>query len=388
MSTIPEPIDIVFSFDTTGSMYPCLTQVRRKVEAVIKRLFSQISGLRIGVITHGDYCDAPDTITMLDLTDNVDKICSFVRNAPATYGGDAPECYELVLHKARSLAWRSGKSKVLVMIGDDVPHGPSYPQNTLNLDWRNELGLLMEGNINVYGVQCLARHRSTSFYKEIAEKTGGFHLELHQFSAITDLVMAVCYKQDGAEALNTFEAEVQNSGRMTDNVGACFDIMAGRTPRVVKSSASSWRTSSSARRVIDTLTAKADIDPSKLVPVHPSRFQVLGVDGDCPIKAFVGDNSLAFKTGRGFYQFTKTVTVQPQKEVVLVDDSTGAMFSGDQARTMLGLPNAGVGGNVRLRPSSLPGFTAFIQSTSHNRKLLGGTKFLYEMDDWDREAAA
>jgi hypothetical protein len=52
--TIPEPIDVVFSFDTTGSMYPCLSQVRRSVKETAKRLFAEIKGLRVGVIAHGD----------------------------------------------------------------------------------------------------------------------------------------------------------------------------------------------------------------------------------------------------------------------------------------------------------------------------------------------
>ena len=64
-----DTIDIVFSFDTTGSMYPCLTQVRRKVKETVKFLFEEVPNIRIGIITHGDYCDGDDVITMLDLTD-------------------------------------------------------------------------------------------------------------------------------------------------------------------------------------------------------------------------------------------------------------------------------------------------------------------------------
>ena len=134
MST--ESIDLVFSFDTTGSMYPCLTQVRRQVEATTKRLFKDIPNIRIGIIAHGDYCDGRDVLTKLDLTNDQSKICNFIRKAPATYGGDAPECYELALHESRSFSWTSGRTKVLVLIGDDVPHGPTYPQNTKNLDSR------------------------------------------------------------------------------------------------------------------------------------------------------------------------------------------------------------------------------------------------------------
>lgn len=54
-------IEIVFSFDTTGSMYPCLTQVRRKIKNTVNRLLNEIPGIRIGIIAHGDYCDEKTT---------------------------------------------------------------------------------------------------------------------------------------------------------------------------------------------------------------------------------------------------------------------------------------------------------------------------------------
>ena len=379
---LPQPIDVVFSFDTTGSMASCIGQVRRRIQETCERLFKQIPNLHIGIIGHGDYCDGSKVITILDLTDNIAQIVDFVGTVPATGGGDLPEAYELVLRKVRSLSWRAGKSKVLVMLGDDVPHGPSYPGNMLKIDWRNEIQLLLEAGINIYGVQCLSRNHAKSFYQEIAKVTGGFHLELHQFSAINDLVMAVCYKQDSAEALSKFEAEVESSGRMTDVVGSCFDVMAGRPKRTVRVTADSWRGSSSASSIT---ASSSKVDVTKLTPVHPSRFQVLDIDSPVAIKGFVESNGLSFKQGRGFYEFTKSVTVQPYKEVVLYDKTTGAMFSGADARTMIGLPKAGTGGNVKLRPGPLSGFTAFIQSTSVNRRLLSGTKFLYETPDWDRK---
>ena len=383
MTTV-DPIDVVISWDTTGSMYSCLSEVRRKVEQLVQRLFSQIPGLHIGVITHGDYCDAPNIITKLDLTSDEKKICTFVRTAPRTYGGDAPECYELVLHEARSFAWRAGKSKVLILIGDDVPHGPEYRQNTKNLDWRNEISLLMEAGVHIYGVQALARRHATHFYKEIAHKTGGLHLELYQFSAVNDLVMAVCYKQESAAAFEKYEAEVESAGRMTDTTGAIFDVLAGREVRKIHATRGFSGYGGGTRSRSTTIVSSGDVDESKLVPVHPSRFQVLDIDTNYAIREFVQDRGLLFKTGRGFYEFTKTVTVQPYKEVVLVNQSTGAMFSGNAARGMLGLTTDGSGGNVRLRPGALKGYTAFIQSTSYNRKLLSGTSFLYEVEDWER----
>src|SRR5580704_12128334 len=96
------PVEVVFSFDTTGSMYPCLTQVRRNIKDTVTRLVKEVPAIRIGIIAHGDYCDKGSTyITKrLNLTDNADAICKFVTKVEPTGGGDAPECYELVLHEA------------------------------------------------------------------------------------------------------------------------------------------------------------------------------------------------------------------------------------------------------------------------------------------------
>lgn len=56
-----------------------------------------------------------------------------------------------------------------------------------------------------------------------------------------------------------------------------------------------------------------------LTPVNPARFQVLDVDERCDIRTFVQKNSLIFKTGQGFYEFTKPEKISDKKEVVLVD---------------------------------------------------------------------
>jgi hypothetical protein len=114
--------------------------------------------------------------------------------------------------------------------------------------------------------------------------------------------------------------------------------------------------------------------------VAPGRFQFLDVDENIPIKDFVTENGLKFKPGRGFYEFTKTETIQGRKEIVLMDRKTGDLFSGDGARDMLGLPP---GETVRIRPANLEKYVVFVQSTSNNRKLMGGSRFLYEVEDYD-----
>ena len=48
----------------------------------------------------------------------------------------------------------------------------------------------------------------------------------------------------------------------------------------------------------------------------------------------------------------------------------------------LGLPESG---SARIKPTSLDKYVVFVQSTSVNRKLIGKTKFLYEVDDWSAD---
>ena len=132
-----------------------------------RRLIKEIPGIKIGIIAQGDYCERDTTyiIKTLDLSDDVDKICNFVQNVDATYGRDAPECYELVLHEAQSFFWSDSTTtnKALVLIGDDIPDPPA--QNPQKLNWRQEVDKLADMGVMVYGVQALNRPYATPFYQ-------------------------------------------------------------------------------------------------------------------------------------------------------------------------------------------------------------------------------
>ena len=352
--------EVVFSFDTTGSMYTCLTQVRRDISNCVDRLFSEIGtdNLRIGITAHGDYCDEHTSYVTkhLPLTNKKADIVDFVHNCGNTGGGDAAECYELVLHEAaKDYAWTKGWNKALVMIGDDLPHEPSYPLNKKKINWRTECDNLAMMGIQVHGVQALSRKHADKFYAEISSKTNGVHVPLEQFNSITDLVCAVCYREARPSVLEKFEREVQAGGRYSRAMQHTFDKMLGRT-----------------RGAGDGALAGASLNA-----VPPGRFQVLKVDKDCSIKEFVQAQGVTFKVGRGFYEFTKPEVIQDRKEIVLMDPKTGDMFEGDYARTLINAPRGG-SGNRRVAPAEID-FIPFIQSTSATRKLIAGTRFLYEI---------
>ena len=61
----------------------------------------------------------------------------------------------MVLHEARTkLSWTPGTQRSMVMIGDAIPHDPTYSMNTLKLDWKKEAKQLYDDlGVKIYSVQ-------------------------------------------------------------------------------------------------------------------------------------------------------------------------------------------------------------------------------------------
>ena len=350
-------------------------------------MFSEFSDLRLGIIAHGDYCDKDDpyTIRVMDLTRDENKLCEFVKETQKTYGGDADECYELVLNTARTVInWRDEAQRVLVLIGDASPHGIRYPQNTEHLDWEEEAKKLGKDDVKIFSVHALSYYRRSSkgFYKSIAELSGGVYLTLDQFNEIVELIKATCYQQGGEEKLNEYISIIRDNGKMTNSMDRNFRRLKGE--KVDEAEYSYGRTSTRKRTSRKTSDESVTIkEMAELEPVMPGRFQVMIVDENCDIKGFVTKNGIEFKKGRGFYELTKAETVQQYKEIIMQDKETGEMFVGSQVREKLGLqPQTEKGGvNEKLYAKDAKEFTIFVQSTSVNRKLIAGTTFLYEISD-------
>jgi small GTP-binding protein len=224
-------VEIVFSFDTTGSMSSCIKEVMKKVKETTTRLMKDIKDIRIGIIAHGDYCDYNTyVVKCLDLTSDCDKIKKFVDGVASTTGGDAPEAYELALREARFFSWEDDTSKALVMIGDEVPHPPSFTTERIN--WWEELDCLVNMGVKVYGVRALSSNHSIPFYKEMSEKSGTVSINFNSFHLIVDMFLAICYREASAEKLQEFQAEVQKEGKMTEEMGTIFETLAKPNPTI------------------------------------------------------------------------------------------------------------------------------------------------------------
>lgn len=103
----------------------------------------------------------------------------------------------------------------------------------------------------------------------------------------------------------------------------------------------------------------------------------------------------SYVIGQTFYQLMKTETIQPTKQVLLQEKGKKAIWGGEQARDLIGLPKASSGVSIKVKPGNHAGYDVFIQSTSVNRKLPRGTKVLIDVtmteslkSTWDHLAVA
>lgn len=91
------------------------------------------------------------------------------------------------------------------------------------------------------------------------------------------------------------------------------------------------------------------------------------------------DCGLRYEKGCAYYQLVKTKErpselVQYSKRVAIRKKDSGNVYVGDVAREMLGLPEYAA---VRIKAEDNPDYDVFIQSSSVNRHLVGGTSLLY-----------
>jgi hypothetical protein len=126
----------------------------------------------------------------------------------------------------------------------------------------------------------------------------------------------------------------------------------------------------------DMSGVKAQTVKAKLAPIDRREVKVLDVHRESIIREFVEKElRKSMLKGAAFYQLVKTEKkVQDYKTLIIREKKTGDLFTGAQARTLLGLPH---NGDVKIVPGNHGAYDIFVQSTSVNRKLPPGTQVLY-----------
>jgi hypothetical protein len=124
--------DVLFLFDTTGSMGGALEGAKEQMLSVQDRIRAEIPDVQFAVAEHKDYPfepygDPEDFPWKLrqPVTADKDKILAAIEPMTADGGNDSPESYAGALHQADvdpAVGWRSGSRRLIVLIADDMPH--------------------------------------------------------------------------------------------------------------------------------------------------------------------------------------------------------------------------------------------------------------------------
>ena len=135
--------EIVIAFDTTGPLSTILDVVSTKLQDTLQRLQTDIPGIGIGLIAHGDFCD-PDTnksydIRYEDIKTDVEELCEFVSECVTNNGRDSEESYTFFTGLlCDNLTWTPGSQRAVVIFADAQSRGTDFYSEE-NAEWKEEL---------------------------------------------------------------------------------------------------------------------------------------------------------------------------------------------------------------------------------------------------------
>ena len=154
-SAAPAPqTDVMFLFDTSGSMNGALGEAKEEINAVISQISASVPDAAFGVAnvedypsydegsltetkTEAEYEEDPEKPWRLDqpVTTEQSKALAAIEalSGPtvAHGGGDSPEAYGRALWETDTnpqVGWRPGARHLIVLIADQVPHNPNVDE--------------------------------------------------------------------------------------------------------------------------------------------------------------------------------------------------------------------------------------------------------------------
>ena len=146
-------LDLVFVFDSTGSMGGIILEVKTRIRELAKVMHYLVPSVRIGLVTYRDWkkYDLDDyeyTVKYLPLTkadaDGINSLEAFLRTTEAYGGGDIPEAVQAGLEVAlQKMGWNKTTKKVIIVFGDAPPHAEDNglaKVYALCKDWHNKTG--------------------------------------------------------------------------------------------------------------------------------------------------------------------------------------------------------------------------------------------------------
>ncbi len=153
----PAHTDVLFLFDTSGSMSGELAEAKEKVASVMETVSAHLPDAQFGVAnvedipgynegafteteTEQQYAENKEKAWRLDqsITTDRTKVLSTINALTIGYGGDGPEAYSRALWESDTnptVGWRPGSRHEIVLIADNVPHDVNLNEGLPESQW-------------------------------------------------------------------------------------------------------------------------------------------------------------------------------------------------------------------------------------------------------------
>jgi len=142
----PPQTDVMFVFDTSGSMAGPLEEAKSEIQEVMSSIAGSLPDVQFGLAEVRDYGgsvydpESSDEPWRLDvpLTSNSSAVREAIGGLTAEGGGDAPEAYGRALWETDtnpSVGWRPEASHVIALVADNVPHDNNLDEGLPEDEW-------------------------------------------------------------------------------------------------------------------------------------------------------------------------------------------------------------------------------------------------------------
>lgn len=116
-------LEIVFVFDSTGSMSGTILDTKNTIAQMLSVLRTLVPDARIGLVTYRDRSPNEEYLVRhVPLGADFWRASNFVQFVRAAGGGDRPEDVAAGLQEAFAQSWRPAARRVVILAGDAPPH--------------------------------------------------------------------------------------------------------------------------------------------------------------------------------------------------------------------------------------------------------------------------
>ncbi len=126
---------------------------------------------------------------------------------------------------------------------------------------------------------------------------------------------------------------------------------------------------------LDSSNLTKSVVKTQLQELPANQYDIFPVRVKQQIKPFVESwTGKQYVTGSAYFELMKKETIQGYKQILVQDKTNGKVYSGLNARKLLGLPDT----DVQVDPTSTQysNHRVLVQSTSSNRNLIPGTQLI------------